>query len=65
LLLQKIRHLEYDWVVAGGLFGLSIVLFFYPGRTKKDGRQQLQSTSPGKASKPVVAVSPGPKAQVL
>jgi len=58
LLLQKIRHLEYDWWVAGGLFALSIILFFYAGRTRKAGGQQLQNASTGKTN-PAITVNPG------
>jgi hypothetical protein len=50
-LLQKFRHLEYDWFVAGGIFVVSIILiFFVAGRTKKDAGQQLQNPSPGKTT---------------
>lgn len=56
-LLQKIRHLEYDWWVAGGLFVSSIILIFLAGRTTKAGGQQLQSTMPGNAQNPAVPVN--------
>lgn len=58
-LLQKIRHLEYDWGVAGGLFVVSIILIFLAGRTTKAGGQQLQGTSSGNVPSRAVAVQPG------
>jgi hypothetical protein len=57
LLLQQIRHLAHDWWVAGGLFVISIALFFYAGRTRK-GARQLQNPSTGKPN-PAIAVKPG------
>ena len=57
LLLQQIRHLEHDWWVAGGLFVISIVLFFYAGRTR-DGAQQLQSPALANVVSPVIAANP-------
>ena len=60
VLLQKIRHLEYDWWVAGGLFVASIILIFLATRTTKAvGQQQLQSTSSSNAPNTAVAVNPG------
>ena len=56
-LLQKIRHLQYDWYVAGGLFVSSVVLIFLAGRTTKAGGQQLQSTVPSNTQTPAVSVS--------
>jgi hypothetical protein len=56
-LLQKTRHLEYDWWVAGGLFAVSILLIFLVGRTRKAGGQQLQSPVPGNVQNPAVPVN--------
>jgi hypothetical protein len=58
-LLQRIRHLEYDWWVAGGLFLSSIILIFLAGRTAKAGGQQLQNAPTGKGPNPPIAVNPG------
>jgi hypothetical protein len=58
LLLQKIRHLEYDWWVAGGLFVVSVALFVYAGRARKNAGQQLQNPSTGKTTS-VIAVKTG------
>ena len=58
LLLQKIRHLEYDWWVAGGLFIVSIILIFYLGRDRKEGAKSLQSPSRDNTPNTAVAVNP-------
>jgi hypothetical protein len=43
LLLQKLRHLPLDWLVAGGLFLTSLLSFLWLGRVKKDRLQSVGS----------------------
>jgi hypothetical protein len=54
ILLHRIRHLEFDWWVATGLFTVSLVLFFFLAKRKKD--VQLITPLPMTSADPASAI---------
>jgi hypothetical protein len=63
-LLQKFRHLEWDWWVFGGLFVVSFVLLIISGRRGRPNQMHSQSAQDSSAFFPAVSTlvpgSPAP-----